>query len=403
MSTSHPPPVEGSAKQSRRKLPIKVLSGIAILLVAIVAGVFISGPQALSSSHYSGTPASVTTITNVQNNSEPTAIGSSYLATGASFVDFIQLNNSNGSLSGSAEVISTTGRSPNKTTTNSTLQVLGTVHGSTISLSFDGAALTFGTVQGSSIVLNIPQPDGELASITFQQADAAEFNAATAQLQGSIVSDNQAAKRSQALQTEQSDVANEASAISSLISGNGYGGFQQQEQSLAADVASVTKSLTSETSDLTTTSGAEQQVIAEAGQSGISSGQVCGDAAAVSGDAAAVSGDAAGVSGYVSIVEADIQALRTSVTDIQNSFAQFQSNMAALPSYRLTGAPTQNAVTQAINAANGDITAALSTTNNDIDQANNGVAMAYNDSSNAFQAGGCGPAPSPPAPLSHIS
>jgi hypothetical protein len=64
--------------------------------------------------------------------------------------------------------------------------------------------------------------------------------------------------------------------------------------------------------------------------------------------------------------------------------------------------PSQQNVTQATKAAQAAISAALSTTNGYIDQANSQVTTAFGYAAQAYQAGNCGSAPTAPSPQSHI-
>lgn len=79
-----------------------------------------------------------------------------------------------------------------------------------------------------------------------------------------------------------------------------------------------------------------------------------------------------------------------------------QSAEANLPSYIPSNNPTQSQVNAAIATANGSINSAVSTTNGYIGQANNEVTAAYGYAANAYQAGNCGTAPSPPQPQATI-
>lgn len=74
-----------------------------------------------------------------------------------------------------------------------------------------------------------------------------------------------------------------------------------------------------------------------------------------------------------------------------------------MPSYRPPGLPIQATVNAAIANANKAISAALSTTNGYIDQANTEVTTAYGYTATAFQAGRCGEPPTAPSAESHIS
>ena len=190
------------------KLHLRSLAaGVLAVVVVAASGVYLGGFRTASSSHSVTTTTSSATVSKISTTSTLPPVGTGYLATGASFVDFIQWNNSSGNLSGSEQTVNTTGNTPNLSTTSGTFRVTGSLDGSTISLSFDGSnggAAVFGTATEESVVLNFPQSDGTLAPITFLKADAAQFNNAVTQLQGAIQEANQSAiQEAQALQEQQ--------------------------------------------------------------------------------------------------------------------------------------------------------------------------------------------------------
>ncbi|MGH9919860.1 MAG: hypothetical protein ACRD6W_13480 [Nitrososphaerales archaeon] len=326
-------------------------------------------------------------------------VGSGYLESDSSEVIFIQWNDNNGNLTGTAQEVFVNGSPPNLKTTSNTLPVTGTLNGSNISLRFELGPLEFGILSSGSFTMDFPQSDGSLAPVTFTSAPASTYNQALSQLQSEISSANQQAADAQALEQERNAIDHDAAVVQNYVAG-----LPQLEASLGTDVQGVQKGLQGVGADLAATHQAEEHV---AGEAGGQEGQVCGDAAGVGGDAAGVSGDAAGVSGDAASVEADIagsyDGLRPEIAAVNSAFSQFQSDESNLPGYQPPNPPTQSEVSQAVAAANAAISQALSTTNGYIDQANGDVTTAFQYVAQAYQAGNCGSPPSAPSPEQHIT
>jgi hypothetical protein len=83
------------------------------------------------------------------------------------------------------------GHRPNETTSSRTLTLAGTLSGSAISISFNGAPDTFGQLSNGRFTLDVPQPDGTLAPVTFHSASAADFNGAVGNLSQQVQTANQ--------------------------------------------------------------------------------------------------------------------------------------------------------------------------------------------------------------------
>ena len=370
---------------------------LAVLLVA-ASGVYFSGLLSRSSRPSFLRPLRTSSQAATSAGPTPSTLppaGSGYLAAGSSYVIFIQWNDNGGSVNGSAQVLTMKGQPPNESTSSDTIPVSGTLYGSTISISINSNPLQFGTITGGSFVLDFPQSDGTLAPVTFTAASAAAYNRAVNALESDVAQENQiaanqrAARRqaqavAQALQHSENQINSAVTTVQSDIRG-----LSQEETDVTQSVSSVPASLATEASDLATTKTAAQKVEAEAQQHpNGNSGQVCGDASVVAGDASVVTGA--------------IQSLQGAMGGLQQDFAAMQSAEANLPSYIPSNNPTQSQVNAAIATANGSINSAVSTTNGYIGQANNEVTAAYGYAANAYQAGNCGTAPSPPQPQATI-
>ncbi len=326
-------------------------------------------------------------------------VGSGYLASASNFVDFVQWNDDNGNLTGSAQSVDASGQAPNLTTTNRTLVVTGTLNGSSLSLSFDGAALTFGTLSGGSFTMNFPQPGGTLAPLTFQSASATEFNDDVAKLGRQITQANQTVARATQITKEQHAIDSDISTVNADIAS------VSDQSSLTKSVASTQSSRQQVATDLATTQAKLQQVANEAASGDQT--QTCYDASqsvAYQASQSVAYDTSQGVEYNASQgVEYDASTLRTGITRLQQDFSQLESDEGTLPSYSPSGAPTQTQVDQATGAATVAISSAVATANSFIDQANADVATAFQYVAQAYQAGGCGMAPAQPAPVGHIS
>lgn len=183
---------------------------VAVLLVA-AGGVYLGTTSPTSSRSRplaGGSPA--TTLA---------PVGEGYLASGNGYVDFIQWNDNNGRLSGTAQTVTTKGQPPNMSTSSNTLSLTGTLSDLSISISFSGDPTTSGTMAGGSFVLNFPQTNGTLAPVTFASASARQFNVAVNSLSQQVAQANQSEANAQALQQEQQKIGNDAASVNSDISG----------------------------------------------------------------------------------------------------------------------------------------------------------------------------------------
>jgi len=321
-------------------------------------------------------------------------IGNGYISTGADYVDFIQWNNNDGTLSGSAQAVVVQGTPPDAKTSSDTLSVSGTLNGSAISVSFEGSPPEFGTISGGSFTLDFPQPDGTLAPITFNSVSAEQYNSAVADLGQRVSQANQTAANAEALQKEEQKIDADAAQAQSDISE----GLSGDESSLTQDVKGIPPLLQEAASDLAKAKAEEQTVAGEPGAA-----QQCDNSYTTSDDAYTVSDDAYSVADQASTVQDDLNAIRQTVQSLQSDFATLQSDESSLPGYNPSGAPSKSDVSNAIAGANGAVASAIPTTNGYIDQVNADVTTAYQYAGQATQAGNCGTAPTAPTAAQHVS
>ncbi len=118
-------------------------------------------------------------------------------------MDFIQWTDNNGELSGSAQEVWTDGQAPDMEATNETFNVLGTLNGSAITLTFDRGAQVFGTMSLDGFTVDFPQNDGTLAAVTFESTSAAQYNDAVTNLDQQVDEANQVAENVEAQAQQQ--------------------------------------------------------------------------------------------------------------------------------------------------------------------------------------------------------
>jgi hypothetical protein len=348
------------------------IAGLVTLLVA-------AGSTYLAESESSKTTQLGTAGTSSANS----PVGTGYLAGGTDFVDFIQWNDSDGRLSGSAQAVTTTGEAPSLSTTSYTESVSGTLNGSAISLSFNGNPSEFGTMSSGSFTLNFPQEDGTLAPVTFKSASASQYNSALADLHRQVTQANLEATINSESQTVTSDID----------------ALSRSEAALKAEVPSLPSNIGQ---DLATTKAMEQQVVTDVQQANGNTGQPCDDAGTVADDAGTVADDAGGIE-YIPGIQDDLNGLRNGVTSLQSDLSTLQSAESALPSYQPINAPSKGEVDQAVVLADATISSSLSAMNGVITQANSDVSTAYQYVASAYQVANCGSAPTAPSPLPPVS
>ena len=331
------------------------------------------------------------------STTEP-AVGSGYLAVGTGWVAFLQWNDQAGLLSGTSQLVTTTGTPPNESTSTQTTSFTGSVHGSQIAVSFNGKPQTFGTIANGSVTLDTPQSDGTLAPITFRAASANSYNKAVSTLTGEVDTANQQAARAQAFANQEQQISKDAATVRSDISS-----LTEDESSLTSAVQGAGTDIQAQGKDLATTQAAEQAVIAKSTPATSYPEQNCGDASGVAGDASGVAGDASGVEGDASGVASAINTVGQDTQALRTAWSAYQANQQQLPNYVPASMSTAKEVSDAVGAAEASIASATATTNQDIDQANANVTAAYGYAAAAYQSAGCGTPPSAPSPEPHIS
>jgi hypothetical protein len=168
------------AKKSRRLW--RRLLYVAVLVAIVVAALYFTG-----------------NLPGVGGKDSPTAtnlappVGTGYLAATPLSVIFIQWNQTEIATAGVAQMASVEGRPPDQTIAVKTTAVTSQINGSDVYVDFQGVTQAFGRTEGEGFILDFPQPDGSLASVTFRKASAQDYNDALAALRTGIESANPAA------------------------------------------------------------------------------------------------------------------------------------------------------------------------------------------------------------------
>lgn len=323
-----------------------------------------------------------------------------YLATGSTFVDLIQWNDEGGTLSGTAQEVSTQGTAPDLKTVTDTFGLSGFSNGSVISVSFNHGIQVSGTMVSGSFTVLFPQLDGTMGLVNFRSATPTQYSSAVASLNQHVDLENQSAGGAQALQQAAQTIDSQAATVQSDISG-----LSRDETATTSAMQAIAGTLQDQTNEITTTHWAEQQVAAESGSA--SQSTTCGGTVALAADASVVAGNSQDVGREVSVVEATlsvISGMRAAIARLNSDYSLLQKDEAAASDYVPPDAPSQSDVSEALSNANSALQSALSTTNGEIDQANAAVSTAYQYVSQGYQAArNCGTAPSPPAPLQNIT
>ncbi len=264
-----------------------IIAGTAAAM--LLAAVSCSGSGGSGGSGRSGGPASYLTVSN-------------------SKVAFIQWRaTSNGHLHGTITEGNVGGSAPAETLSVSSAPFIGTMSGSSVTLTF--AVLYFlhtraqGTLSGSTLTLGVPQSDGTIQQAKLSQSDEASYNRAVMTLHSTIRHANLLAARQQAGQPGQSAKAQAEQGIQRALSALYRDSSLAFNGMLARGLARFADDIQTARSGLAT-----EKQDASGGKS------YCVAAFRVAGDAQSVDGDLSSVQGDVQSLIPDILTVRNDVT-----------------------------------------------------------------------------------------
>jgi len=367
----------GASSRRRRSWTFwAVPAVVVVLLMATGVALYVGHDAPFSSSsasHVTAAPRSKSASPTTTTKPGPKPVGTGYLAKGSTTVVFIQWTDENNHLKGTAQETSITGTAPTQHLSTSTISVTGQINGTLITLSFNGNNEEFGTISGNSFTVNFPQSNGTLAPVTFKTATASQYNGVVAVLRSEISSANSNARAQEQKAATETTIDQDAKSVISDIDS-----LETTETSLDKAVVSVNTSLSQEGTQLATT------------QSALNSETSCFTAGRVELTASRVELTASRVGSSADDVKSDITSIRSQIGTLKTAAATLAAAESNFGGYVPPDQPAATAVTQAVAAANAAITAAISTTNGYIAQANADASTAGGVAAQAQEKEGCG-------------
>lgn len=169
------------------------------------------------SQHPSYTPAQVNAA--CASSSANASLANAYLASGLTWVDYLQWNSSG---VGSLTDDTLTGTAPDEQVSSAQTPITASVNGSEVT--FTGLQQENGTLTNGTLTLQVLQPNGTLGTDVFTPASQNGFNKAVAALQNEAASDNGTAVQQQAQASKaSSNAAAEQTASNDLATVQGIG------------------------------------------------------------------------------------------------------------------------------------------------------------------------------------
>jgi hypothetical protein len=299
-------------------------------------------------------------------SSERSGGPASYLTVSNSNVAFIQWRaTSNGHLQGTITESNAGGSAPAETLSVSSAPFIGTISGSSVTLTF--AVLYFlqtrahGTLSGSTLALGVPQSDGTIRQATFSQSDEASYNRAIVTLRNMIRHANLLVARQQAGQAEQSAKAQAEQGVQSALSALYKNSSLAFSSMLARGEVRFDKDIQTARSDLATEM-----------QDASGSKSYCVAAFRASGAAQKVDGD-------LHAVQGDVQTMIPDVLTVRNDVATANARLRHLSK---VGLPAPTSASSMIASAKVNLRQAIAKANSYIDQINAIDAQAHSIASN---------------------
>ena len=290
----------------------------------------------------------------------------SYLTVGNSKIAFIQWRaTSNGHLDGMITEGNVGGSAPAETLSVSSAPFIGTMSGSSVTLTF--AVLYFlhtrarGTLSGSTLTLGVPQSDGTIQQATLSQSDDASYNRAIVTLRSTIRHANLLAARQQAGEPAQSAKARAEQGTQSALSA------LYKDSSLAFN-GKLAHGLVRFADDIQTA----RSELATEKQDASGSNGYCVAAFKAAGSAQTVDGD-------LQAVQGDVQSMIPDILTVRNDVATASAHLRHLSK---VGLPAPGSASSVIASAKVNLRQAIAKANSDIDQINAIDAQARSIASN---------------------
>lgn len=146
-----------------------------------------------------------------------------YLSNTNSEVVFIQLGRQGNALSGTENWAEVKGAVPYEQVSTGDSNVIGSLTQTGVELGFGGSAAQFGTVSSSGLQIEVPQPDGTLAGITFTVASVSDYNSALEQLRSLVSAANTTATTTTTLLSPSSVAPSGGPAVGVVACPTAYG------------------------------------------------------------------------------------------------------------------------------------------------------------------------------------
>jgi len=323
----------------------------------------------------------------------PIRVAATYLAATSSGVIVMQWHDNDGVLTGTVTTETVRGTPPNLQVVSSTLAVNGVVSGNGATVAFGQYPQAYGPIANGTFTVNFPSVDGTVAPLVFKSASVAAYEAMRSALGERVSLQNRMTSSPGQLQAQQSMIDSEAATVAADLTA-----LAGEESALAEVVPSLP---TTFYADAQATKAASQRLITEAG-TGSDHGAVCAGTSLVIGDAQRVAVDGKPVVALLG-VQKDIDTLRSAITSLNESSSALQNEESTFVGYTTPTAPSPVDISQAVTTANDSAASAVGRTNAFVHAVDGSLSAAYRYVAQDFREGGCGTAPSAPAPLQVVT
>lgn len=386
--------------------------GAAIVAIAGVAGLVLTGCG--SSPSTSGRPHAATIVVQPSRSAKratqptsttqagqatgtaPTSLAQppGYLATTSNTVWFLQVTDSDGSLSGSIE--SDGLPSGGTSVATSDFPITGSASGDSVTISFGQSSsltTTTGTFQGRDLVLSVPLPNGSLYALTFVPSNAGAYDTALAELQAKAQANNNLQQLEAAGVTLKKNVL----ALKGSLNSN----------PLKVPIILSSKSdLAQENSDLAATQTALAGVLAgvKANPSAVgTASNVCLAALGVGNAAYVVADDSTQVGLDAEQFQTTLNAIPSQMSQIRTEVQQINAEAVGVDGNTNPSILPSSKLVKLFALVNQEMAVDVSFENSLIATANKDITTAFAYANQANTAGQCGTPQTPPGGISPVT